>query len=376
MSENSNNSHKNNRHPSGEKQSGVVSFIIAQLIAAMSYAAAVLLLFAFTSDRTAQILSFSVVLPVFIAVSLVFTVLACRAAAKKKEEAIGETLRKLRDGLRGAVNGRRIEELVIPSGAPDEVTELYSAVNSLIAAVKALDNMRSDFMSSVSHDMRTPMTTISGFIDCILEGAVSPEKQEHYLRLIKDEVMRLSRLVSSLLDIARIQAGDREFVKEPFDICEITRVILFSFEQKIDEKKLDVEVDFASDNIYASGDPDAVHQVIYNIIDNAVKFSNPSGVLTLRASETGDGKVLISVKNDGDGIAYEDQPFVFERFFKSDRTRGLDKSGSGLGMYISKAIIDALGGELKLDSVPGEYCRFYFTLPAAENAPKRNYRYE
>ncbi|MBP5173981.1 MAG: HAMP domain-containing histidine kinase [Clostridia bacterium] len=258
----------------------------------------------------------------------------------------------------------------LPSADPsyhEEINRLIESAGRLLSSVNALDEMRSGFMSAVSHDMRTPMTTISGFIDCILDGAVPPEKQEHYLRLIKSEVMRLSRLVSSLLDISRIRAGDRSFVFERFDICETARLILLSFEAGIDEKKLEVEFECDDDRLYVDADSDAVYQVIYNIVDNAVKFSRPGGKLTVSLKRS-DGDIVTSVRNEGEGIAAEDQPFVFERFFKADRTRGLDKSGSGLGMYIAKTIVEAHGRRLMLDSVPGQYARFYFSLPESRAA--------
>ncbi len=248
------------------------------------------------------------------------------------------------------------------AGYPEEIRELITAVGKLTESVDSLEAMRSGFISAVSHDMRTPMTTISGFIDCILEGAIQPDRQEHYLRLIKSEVLRLSRLVSSLLDISRIQAGDRSFVMQRFNICETARLILLSFEQKIEEKKLDVDFSADEDDLYVTADSDGIYQVIYNIVDNAVKFSREKGRLSVSLTRDG-GDILVSVMNEGEGISPEDQPYVFDRFFKADRTRGLDKGGSGLGMFISKTIIEAHGRRLQLESVPGSYARFYFSLP-------------
>ena len=259
----------------------------------------------------------------------------------------------------------------VPVVGNDEVTELARAFNNMAKSLAALDDMRNNFMSSVSHDMRTPMTTISGFIDCILSGAIPPEKHEHYLRVIRDEVQRLSRLVATLLDISRIQAGDRKFVMAPFDICEMARQVLISCEQRIDGKHLDVEFDIDDDNMYVNGDHDAIYQIMYNICDNAIKFSYDGGCLRISVKYAENKKVRISVFNEGEGIPLEDQPYIFERFYKSDRSRGKDKTGVGLGMFIAKTIIKAHGEDITLKSEPGKNCEFVFTLPRAQ-APEKH----
>ena len=218
-------------------------------------------------------------------------------------------------------------------------------------------------MANVSHDLRTPMTTISGFIDSILTCAIPPDKHAHYLTIVSEEVRRLSRLVSLTLDISRIQAGDRKFVSEQFDVCETARLILISFEQKIEAKGLDVSFDADSDHMMVYADRDAIYQVLYNVCDNAVKFSNEGGRLEIAIRAQRERKrVLVSVYNEGQGIPKEDLPFVFDQFYKGDKSRGLDKTGAGLGMFISKAIIDAHGEEIWVDSEQGKNCEFGFTL--------------
>ena len=250
----------------------------------------------------------------------------------------------------------------VPVTGKDEVAELAVAFNNMAGALSQLEVMRNTFMANVSHDLRTPMTTISGFIDNILSGAIPPERQGHYLELIRTEVQRLARLVASLLDISRIQAGDRKFEMKPFDICEMARLILFSFEQKIDGKRLDVEFECDDDRMIAVADRDAIYQILYNICDNAVKFSREGGRLRVSLTKIEGNCVRVAVYNEGEGIAAEDIPFVFERFYKGDKSRGLDKSGVGLGMFISKTIIDAHRQHIWVESVQGEYCEFNFTL--------------
>lgn len=249
----------------------------------------------------------------------------------------------------------------------DETAELAVAFNNMADSLADLENMRSTFLSNVSHDLRTPMTTISGLIDGILDGTIPPQKHEYYLRTVSEEVKRLSRLVTALLDVTRIQAGDRKFVMGVFDICEMARLILISFEQSICQKHLDVSFETDNDNMYVCADRDAIYQILYNLCDNAVKFSRDGGKYRIKIIEH-DKKVFISVYNEGNGITAEDLPHVFDRFYKCDKSRGLDKTGTGLGLYIAKSIIDAHGEEIWVNSMYGEYCEFVFTLsPASEN---------
>ena len=250
----------------------------------------------------------------------------------------------------------------------DEIAELAVAFNNMAENLAIANEMQRSFVANVSHDLRTPMTTISGFIDGILSGAIPKEKQEYYLGVISEEVRRLSRLVSALLDISRMQAGERKFAMAEFDICELSRQVLISFEQKIEGKKLDVSFECDSDRMDVIGDRDAIHQVLYNICDNAIKFSHDGGKFDIRIAEK-DKKTYISVYNEGVGIPSEDVGRIFDRFYKSDKSRGLDKSGVGLGMYISRTIIDAHGEKIWAESEPGQWCRFTFTLQKSYTSP-------
>jgi signal transduction histidine kinase len=254
----------------------------------------------------------------------------------------------------------------------DEVAQLAGAFNQMAESLQSMDRMRSSFIANISHDLRTPMTTIAGFIDGILDGVIPPAEQNQYLQVVSGEVRRLSRLVNQLLDISRLQAGDRKLVKRPFDICEMGRQILISFEQKIEDKKLDVSFTCEEDRMFVLADQDAVHQIFYNICDNAVKFSCPGGRLALDFSwHTDDSrrgrKAVVRVYNEGQGIPPEDLPYIFERFYKSDKSRSLDKTGVGLGMYIAKTIIEAHGETITVHSEYGKNCEFTFTMP--ESAP-------
>ncbi|MGN1207791.1 MAG: ATP-binding protein [Eubacteriales bacterium] len=244
----------------------------------------------------------------------------------------------------------------------DEIAELADAFNKMAESLQENEKMRNMFLANVSHDLRTPMTTIAGFVDGMLSGAIPPEQQPQYLEIVSSEVHRLSRLVSTLLDISRLESGVRKFTETRFDICELGRLILISFEQKIDGKRLNVEFVSETDSLFVLGDKDATHQILYNLVENAIKFSRPEGTLRLTFAVKTPGKVVVSVFNEGQGIPEEDIPLVFERFYKSDKSRGLDKTGVGLGLYIVKTLIEAMKQTISVESVYGEFCEFKFTM--------------
>ncbi len=248
----------------------------------------------------------------------------------------------------------------------DEVSELGNAFNNMAESLENLEKMRISFLASVSHDLRTPMTTISGFIDGITSGAIPEEKHEYYLGVISAEVHRLSRLVSQLLDVSRLESGDRKFNFTDFDVAEVARIILISFEQKIDAKRLEVEFNADNDEMPVYADKDSIYQVIYNLCHNAIKFSKDGGRFVIKITRSENKKIRISVFDEGQVIAPEDIPMIFERFYKSDKSRGLDKSGVGLGLYICKTIVDAHGEKIYVESKEGIGTEFYFTLKEGE----------
>jgi len=253
----------------------------------------------------------------------------------------------------------------------DEVAELGNAFNNMAESLDNLEKMRNSFLANISHDLRTPMTTIAGFIDGINSGAIPPEKHEYYLGVISAEVHRLSRLVSQILDVSRLESGERKFNFTDFDIAEMARIILISFEQKIENKRLDVEFDAEDDEMIAFADKDAIYQVLYNLCHNAMKFSRENGKFHIYIRRSTQKKIVVTVFDEGQSVSQEDTKLIFERFYKTDKSRGLDKSGVGLGLYISKTIIDAHDEKIWVDSRE-DGCAFSFTLKEGTPSPKRN----
>ncbi len=250
----------------------------------------------------------------------------------------------------------------IPVMSDDEIGELSVLFNRMTDSLTKNETARRSFISNVSHELKTPMTTISGFIDGIIDGTIDENRRDYYLKIVSDEVKRLSRLVQSMLSITRLESDEQVLNPSDFDFAEVVLSVTVSMEQRISDKKLSVEgLDQLSHTvIYA--DKDLIYQVVYNIIDNAVKYSNNNGYIRLGTKRIGD-QLIFTSRNDGIGISDEDKKYIFERFFKADKSRSGNKDSLGLGLYITKTIIKLHGGELDVISQPNEYTEFTVTLP-------------
>jgi len=251
----------------------------------------------------------------------------------------------------------------------DEIGELEVAFNAMADAIEHSEEMRREFVGNVSHELKTPMTSITGFAEGMLDGTIPPEKQGEYLQIVAFEAKRLSRLVRRMLDISRFQSMDiRELNKQTFDLTELLRQCLLGLEGKITAKRLDVEMDLPDDPVMALGDPDSIMQVSYNLLDNAVKFADPETTVGISLKLKG-GKAHITVKNEGSSIPQEELPLIWSRFHKSDKSRSYDKDGVGLGLYIVKTIMNAHQEEVYVRSENG-VTEFLFTLTLAPKKKK------
>ena len=270
-----------------------------------------------------------------------------------------ETLRELSQAAKQFAHGD-FSARINPEGAGEEVAELATAFNNMAGSLARAESLRQEFISNVSHELKTPMTTIAGFMDGMLDGTIPPEKHAYYMRTVSDEVKRLSRLVRSMLDISRMKSTGEELKKSRFDVTEALGRTLLTFEQKIEEKQLDVQVNMPDKAVWVMANEDAITQVIYNLIDNGVKFAEPESPFLLTVTASG-GKALVSVANTGPTIPPEELPLVFDRFHKSDKSRSRDKDGVGLGLYIVKTILGSHGEDITVTSRDG-VTTFTFTL--------------
>jgi signal transduction histidine kinase len=252
------------------------------------------------------------------------------------------------------------------TGDCGEIGELAAAFNAMADSLQETERQRRDFIANVSHELKTPMTTIAGYTDGILDGTIPPEKEKQYLQIISDESRRLSRLVRRMLDISQIQ--NKEMRKEEFDLCESARIALLSMEKKITDRGLDVDAEIPEDSVMVQGDRDLITQVIYNLLENAAKFATPGSRLYLGLTVNGE-KAFVTVRNLGPTIPAEEIPLLFERFHKSDKSRSEDKDGYGLGLYIVKTILAQHKEQITVTSQDG-VTAFTFTMQMAHGTPR------
>ena len=272
-------------------------------------------------------------------------------------------LNKMRQAAVAFGHGNLDARVAVKPTYPEEIQELALAFNNMAVSLQKSEYQRQEFVANVSHELKTPMTTIAGFADGILDGTIPPEKQSHYLQLISEETKRLNRLVRSMLDTARLQENQNipDEQKSRFDVTESAGQVLLSFEQKITAKNLDVQVDMPDYPIFTRAQQDQITQVLYNLVDNAVKFCPENGLLGLQL-RTGGNKIYVSVRNSGRTIPSDELPLVFDRFHKLDKSRTENREGWGLGLYIVKTIICAHGEDISVVSRDGQ-TEFTFTLP-------------
>lgn len=221
---------------------------------------------------------------------------------------------------------------------------------------------RRSFVSNVSHELRTPMTSIGGFIDGILDGTIPREKADYYLKIVSGEIRRLSRLVVAMLNMSKIESGSFEMKPSNYDISDQIIHILLTFEQRIDEKNIEIQGLENLTPTYIVADTDMIYQVIYNIFDNAVKFANEGGYIRVEMKDLNDS-IEVHIKNSGIGINADELSKVFERFYKVDKSRSLDAKGAGLGLYIVKMMVEMHGGSIWAKSDDEKSAEFIFRLP-------------
>lgn len=251
-----------------------------------------------------------------------------------------------------------------------EIAQLAQTFNEMAFELEKVEEIRQSFISDVSHELRTPMTTISGFVYGMIDDTIPAERQKEYLQIVYDEVTRLSRLVNTFLDISRMQADKATLNKSHFDINEAIRLTIIGLEQRLKEKHIDVALNFDTDSCYVFADSDGIKRVLTNLLDNAVKFTNEGGTITVTVKPK-QHEVYITVHNTGCGIPGEQHRMIFERLYKVDKSRSINREGTGIGLYLVKSIIRAHGKNITVRSTEGEFAEFVFALDKGKAPGKR-----
>ena len=290
---------------------------------------------------------------------VLMAVLAVTAFARRESKPLRDMARIANAFAHGNFEAR----VKVDEDCSEEMEELAYAFNNMATSLQKSEYQRQEFVANVSHELKTPMTTISGYVDGILDGTIPEHRRNYYLQIVSDETKRLSRLVRSMLDISQLQKeeGIPEDKKMHFDLEECLGSVLITFEKKINDKHLDVDVEMPEHPVCTMANRDYVTQVIYNLIDNAVKFCPEGKTLGLKIREGG-SKAYISVSNEGETIPPEELPLVFDRFHKLDKSRSQNRDGWGLGLYIVKTIVCSHGENISVTSRDGK-TEFTFTMP-------------
>ncbi|MCX7904950.1 MAG: HAMP domain-containing histidine kinase, partial [Caloramator sp.] len=230
----------------------------------------------------------------------------------------------------------------------DEIGDLADSFNYMADSLQNLENMRRSFIANISHELRSPMTSINGFITGIIDGTIPNEKWVYYLNIVHDEIKRLMRLINDILDLARLESGEFSINIGVFDLNELIRQRIIKFEEKINKKNINVNVKLIEKRLKVKGDRDRVDQVLTNLIDNAIKFVNDGGVIEIK-TEIKDKKILVHIYNNGPAIPKEEIKYIWERFHKVDKARQKG-GGTGLGLSIVRQIINQHGETIWVES--------------------------
>ena len=291
-------------------------------------------------------------------ISAIFVIIfSCMVIYYFSQKIIIKPLAEINSVARKISNGDVDQRVYTKSN--DEIGELAQSLNFLADSVEKVEKNRREFISNVSHEIRSPITSIKGFISGILDGVIPKEKEKYYLSIAYEEIQRLTRLVNDLLDMSAIEAGEFSLRIMEVDINEVIRLTVIKNETRIKEKKASVDVCFDEDNLFVAGDKDRLVQVITNLLDNSIKYVNEGGKIKI-SSKTKGKKVLISVFNNGPQIAKDDIKFIWNRFYKADKARTA-KDSTGLGLSIVRNIITQLQEDIWVENKDnGVY--FTFTL--------------
>lgn len=272
-------------------------------------------------------------------------------------------LRKITEATEQYAAGNMHYEFSVDS--EDEMGYLAASLNYMASEIARSEDNQKKFVANVSHDFRSPLTSIKGYLEAMLDGTIPPEMHEKYLTIVLNETDRLTKLTNSLLTLNNLNTKGVMLERTDFDINQVIRNVAASFEGTCRQKNVAIELVLVGDYLYVNADMGKIQQVLYNLLDNAIKFSHHDSAIKIEITEKR-SKIFVSVKDRGIGIPKDDLKLIWDRFYKSDLSRGKDKKGTGLGLSITKEIIHAHGEHINVISTEGVGTEFIFSLPKSD----------
>ena len=273
-------------------------------------------------------------------------------------------LRKITDAADHYADGNYHYEISVNNN--DEMGYLAASLNYMASTIASHEDDQKKFIANVSHDFRSPLTSIRGFLEAMIDGTIPPEMHEKYLNIVLNETDRLTKLTNSLLTLNNLNTKGMLLDITDFDINQVIRQTAASFEGSCRNRNIAIALSLTGDEMLVHADTEKIKQVLYNLIDNAIKFSHHDSIVTIETTVR-KNKLFISVKDSGVGIPKDEVKLIFNRFYKSDSSRGKDKKGTGLGLSIVKEIINAHNENINVVSTEGEGTEFIFSLPLVDD---------
>ncbi len=309
-----------------------------------------------TVDEFAHIIFISLIIAIIIALILIYF----------SSRSVSRPLKEINDAVLEIASGKFDKRVSVY--ATDEISQLASSFNYMADSLEHLEEMRTGFISDISHELRTPMTSISGFVSGILDGTIPKERQNEYLELVLEESTRLVRLTNEMLEMTKMTSHGYKLSVKDFDLAEVTRLCIIGAEKEIDKKELELSVNFEQDSIHVLAEPDSIKRVIINLLDNAVKYSFENSKIDIKIFSQ-DEHIVFEISNIGTGIDEADLPYIFDRFYKSDKSRNRENGGAGLGLSFVKNILNLHSQQITVKSVQisnsAKKTTFSFTLEKA-----------
>ncbi|BFH68942.1 hypothetical protein J27TS7_07580 [Paenibacillus dendritiformis] len=281
---------------------------------------------------------------------------------------LSRRVKKLEAASRAIAKGQF--QIEIPIHSRDELGRLARSLEQMARDLGSLDRMRKEFVANVSHDMRSPLTSMNGYLEAVLDGTIPPDRVAKYIRIVQEQNKRLIRLVNDLLDIAKIEAGQFQIIPVAFNMTEKVRQVLARMDPQLSRHEVVFDQADADHDLWVRADPDRIEQVVVNLLQNAIEYSRPGTRITVKISKADVRHAVVGISDQGIGMVSEDIARIWERFYKTDKAR-TRKNGAGIGLSIVKAILDQHRAPIEVYSIPQQGTTFLFTLPLAGPPPEQ-----